>query len=465
MPKKKVYKKYRAIYLPKVIVDNLLLKLHLGLGDFNYKPEIFISILNDIITKNSIFNKKDSSLNLFSPLDSRYLKSRYGNAYVKHIDFLANNNIIWNDYYFKGKTTYYYLLELNKYIEEYYKLLSIHNIISKDIVTPSCFTIIEHNHSESTEITKDYNSQKSRISTIWYEVKILITSKNKSYLTSSYNEDSSFINNATKHIKKMGSHFRKNFKIDTEKAIEFTTHQYLSNLNIANNEEEKIKAYNKYASRISSIKAIGGGKNLKSIYFNRNKTNGRIDTNLTNLSGDLRQFITGYDDMVYLDLKNSQPVLFNILLKDYLINATEDLKKEIKQYINLTINGNWYEHLQKLYGISRKESKDLWMKIAYSKNKSYLEDKKVFKEAYPNVYKIISSYKTKKHAEFAVKLQQIESDIFIDKICRKLVEKEVIPFTIHDALIIRKEDKEITLEVMESVFIDALGVVPIISEE
>lgn len=465
MPKKKVYKKYRAIYLPKVIVDNLLLKLHLGLGDFNYKPEIFISILNDIITKSSIFNKKDSSLNLFSPLDSRYLKGKYGNTYVEHIDFLANNSIIWNDYYYKGKTTYYYLLELNKYIEEYYKLLSIHNIISKDVVTPNCFTIIEYNHSGSTEIPKDYNSQKSRISTIWYEVKILITSKNKSYLTSSYNEDSSFINNATKHIKKMGSHFRKNFKIDTEKAIEFTTHQYLSNLNIANNEEEKIKAYNKYVSRISSIKAIDGGKNLKSIYFKRNKTNRRIDTNLTNMSSDLRQFIIGYENMVYLDLKNSQPVLFNILLKDYLINATEDLKKEIEQYFNLTINGSWYEHLQELYDISRKESKDLWMKIAYSKNKSYKEDKKVFKEVYPNIYKIISSQKTKNHAEFAIKLQQIESSIFIDGICRELVNQGIVPFTIHDAVIVNKKDKKQAIEIMESVFRDVLGVVPCIKEE
>ncbi|MEY8860197.1 hypothetical protein [Tenacibaculum singaporense] len=465
MAKKKAYKKYRTLHLPKAIVDNLLLKLHLGFADFDYKPEIFVSILNDIISKSSIFNKKEKFQYLFSPLDSRFLKNKYGNAYVNHIDFLASNNIIWNDNYYKNKTTYYYLLELDKYIEEYNKLLSIHNIISEDVVTPYCFTITEQNLSESTENITDLNNQKNRISTLWYKIKILITSKNKKYLTSSYNDDSTFINNAPKHIKKMGSHFRKNFKIDAEKAIAFSTTQYFENIDKAESEEEKLKAYNKYTSRVTSIKAIEGGKNSKSIYFKLNKTNGRIDTNLTNLSSDLRQFIVGYEDMVYLDLKNAQPVLFNIILKKHLINAKEDLKKEINQYFEYTTKGVWYEHLQELYSTTREESKNLWMKIAYSKNKSYRNDKKIFKDAYPNIYKIISTYKAKDHSDFAIKLQKIESDIFIDKICRKLVEKEIIPFTIHDALIVKKEHKEITLKIMESVFEETLGKIPCIKEE
>lgn len=465
MAKKKAYKKYRTLHLPKAIVDNLLLKLHLGFADFDYKPEIFLIILNEIISKSSIFKKKENYSYKFIPLYSKYLKAKYGNSYPNYIRFLVNQGIIWNDNYYKNKATYYYLFEINKYLKDYNKLLSIHNIIVEDINPPYCFTITEQNLSESTEISTDLNNQKNRISTIWYEIKILITPKNKSYLTNSYNDDSTFINNAPKHIKKMGSHFRNNFKIDAEKAIAFSTTQYFENIDKAESEEEKLKAYNKYTSKVSSIKAIEGGKNLKSIYYKRNKTNGRIDTNLTNLSSDLRQFIIGYEDMVYLDLKNAQPVLFNILLKEHLINATEDLKKEINQYFKNTINGNWYEHLQELYGITREESKDLWMKVAYSKNKSYRDDKKVFKDTYPNIYKIISSYKIKNHADFAIKLQKIESDIFIDKICRKLVEKEIIPFTIHDAVIVNKKDKETSLKIMESVFKNALGEVPRIKEE
>ncbi|WP_299711531.1 hypothetical protein [uncultured Tenacibaculum sp.] len=462
---KKVYKKYRTLHLPKAIVDNLLLKLHLGFADFDYKPEIFFIILNEIISKSSIFKKKENYSYKFIPLYSKYLKAKYGNSYPNYIRFLVNQGIIWNDNYYKNKATYYYLFDTNKYLKDYNKLLSIHNIIVEDINPPYCFTITEQNLSESTEIITDLNNQKNRISTIWYNIKIVITPKNKKYLTSGYNDDSTFINNAPKHVKKMGSHFRNNFKIDAKKAIAFSTTQYFENIDKAESEEEKLKAYNKYTSSVTSIKAIEGGKNLKSIYFKRNKTNERIDTNLTNLSSDLRQFIVGYEDMVYLDLKNAQPVLFNIILKEHLINATEDLKKEIDQYFKNTINGNWYEHLQELYNTTREESKNLWMKIAYSKNKSYKDDKKVFKDAYPNIYKIIESYKTKDHSDLAIKLQKIESDIFIDKICRKLVEKEIIPFTIHDAVIVKKEHKEITLKIMESVFKDALGELPSIKEE
>ncbi|MGQ3678875.1 hypothetical protein [Tenacibaculum discolor] len=465
MTKKKVYKKYRTVHLPKAIVDNLLLKLHLGFADFDYNIEVFFSIISEIINKSSIFNKKEDYSYHFTPLDSRYLKVKYGNSYPNYIRFLVNQGIIWNDNFYKGKTTYYYLLELNKYIEEYNKLLIIHNIIIEDITTPYCFTITEQNLSESIEMPKNLNNQKNRILTVWYAIKIVITPKNKRYLTSSYTDDSTFINNAPKHIKKMGSHFRNNFKIDAEKAITFSTTQYFENIEKAESEEEKLKAYNKYTSRVTSIKAIEGGKNLKSIYFKRNKTNGRIDTNLTNLSSDLRQFIVGYEDMVYLDLKNAQPVLFNILLKEHLINATEGLKKEISKYFEYTTKGVWYEHLQELYSTTREESKDLWMKIAYSKNKSYKNDKKVFKDAYPNIYKIISLYKTKNHSDFAIKLQKIESDIFIDKICRKLMEKEIVPFTIHDALIVEKEHKEITLKIMKSVFENTIGIVPCIKEE
>lgn len=53
-------------------------------------------------------------------------------------------------------------------------------------------------------------------------------------------------------------------------------------------------------------------------YFKRSKTNNRLNTNLTSLSSSLRQFIIG-DDLVSIDLKNSQPFLLSIFIK-YIIN-------------------------------------------------------------------------------------------------------------------------------------------------
>ena len=56
---KKSYKKYRTIHLPKVIVNNLLLKLQVGLADFDYNIEAFFSIINEILTKSAIYNKQN----------------------------------------------------------------------------------------------------------------------------------------------------------------------------------------------------------------------------------------------------------------------------------------------------------------------------------------------------------------------------------------------------------------------
>ena len=460
--KKTSYKKHRTIHLPKVIVDNLLLKLHLGFADFDYNIEVFISIINEIINKSSIFNKKEDYLYQFTPLDARYLKVKYGNSYPNYIRFLVNQGIIWNDKYYQGKTTYYYLYHLDYYTKDTKKL---HNINKEILHYPYCFQEVINIVELPTENNEKISNQKNRIYTDWCKIKILINSKNKRFLTSSYEQDSIFINNATKHVKKMGSHFRKNFKLRHNDAVTFIEDQYKFNMELAISDDDRNKATQKYISRLSSVIAIHNGKNSKTLKFSKNKTNNRIDTNLTFMASELRQFIIGYENMVYLDLKNSQPVMFNIILKEHYDKGNSALKLEIDNYFNHTTKGMWYERLQELYGNTRDECKNLWMCIAYSENDSYLEDKKLFKKAYPKINSIIESYKDKNHADFSVKLTQIESSIFIDGICRELVNQGIVPFTVHDAVIVNKEDKKQAIEIMESVFIDALGVVPIISEE
>lgn len=74
-------------------------------------------------------------------------------------------------------------------------------------------------------------------------------------------------------------------------------------------------------------------------YFRRNKRNNRLDSNLTNLKKDFRQFLIG--DFVAIDLKNSQPFLFSILLKEIINNnklITPPMLKELKK--------NSHKHLE-----------------------------------------------------------------------------------------------------------------------
>jgi len=64
--------------------------------------------------------------------------------------------------------------------------------------------------------------------------------------------------------------------------------------------------------KLSYLTSINHIEDKRFRYFKRNKTNRRLDTNLTNLKSDLRQFIKG--DYVSIDLKNSQPLLLGILI-------------------------------------------------------------------------------------------------------------------------------------------------------
>ena len=65
--------------------------------------------------------------------------------------------------------------------------------------------------------------------------------------------------------------------------------------------------------------ALNQLKDKRFRHFHRNKTNNRLDTNLTNLKSELRQFIKG--DFIGIDLKNSQPFLLSVLLNSIINNS------------------------------------------------------------------------------------------------------------------------------------------------
>ena len=245
------------------------------------------------------------------------------------------------------------------------------------------------------------------------------------------------------------------------------------------------KPYNKLKHRLAAIYAIDKGTQLYGLRISRNPTNKRLDSNLTNLAKDLKPFIIGMNNMVSIDLVNSQPFLFNIIINRFKnkINYRNKALAEFDIFYKKTKNGIWYEYLAHEFDISRDDAKELWMNLAYSKNASYQIEKLLFKKKFPTIAKII--YDTKKkvtqewlydyseltsieadkntkrpHRKLSVELQRIESEIFIDEIAHRLIEEGIYPYTIHDSVIVPKDDKDKTIEVMEEVFMDKLGGVP-----
>ncbi|WP_157505091.1 hypothetical protein [Flavobacterium tegetincola] len=464
---KTTYQKYRTFILPKEMVDLLLVTSNQSpLNSENRKAEVTIglSIINEIITKSSMFNRDEDYPFHCIPMHSKYLKLKYGDDYSPYLKWLVIHSVLWKDFYHKGYSNHYYLQSIPTCVSLIKsKLMDLEEDINS-IITTYCVLSSTNITLEIHGITDSNADAKDGIFYDWYRIQIPIDKENKRYLTTDYEKDSKYINNSAKHLKKMGSYFR-NIDIDYEAAINHTRNRFSEQVLNAINEDYKYKAHREYSSRIATIHQFVNGRMNKTLRFHRNSTNNRLDTNLTNMASDLRPFIVGFKDMVNLDLVNSQPVLFNVMLRSYRKNASDEELKELDLYLESTTSGNWYETIMEIYGIDRAKAKKIWMELAYSKNSSYKSEKNIFKKEFPFIYKIIEDKKEKYHAAFSVELQKIESKVFIDKICKDLVGEGIIPLTLHDGLLVPKKDMERTKEIMLSNLVKVIGREPQINVE
>ena len=252
--------------------------------------------------------------------------------------------------------------------------------------------------------------------------------------------------------------------------------------------------------KLSYLTSINQIEDKRFRYFKRNNTNRRLDTNLTNLKSDLKNFIIG--DYVSIDLKNSQPFLLGILI-DNIINNRDTLCyylsneklfkafgiKRIKQVLLISqkqekckmaklrlfydsvLKGTLYDDFINCYdnNITRDDAKDIMFKVLFSRNEysrgskkitPYESDKKTFASVYPFVADVVIELKRNNHKTLPIFLQRLESYLFIDCIAKELVNNGIIPFTIHDSVIVRVEHQAKTIEIMNDVFMKQLEVIP-----
>jgi len=235
-------------------------------------------------------------------------------------------------------------------------------------------------------------------------------------------------------------------------------------------------------------------------YLNRNKTNSRLDTNVTNLKSEIRQFFIG--DFVSIDLKNSQPFLLGALLNhlnfhkgtlcwlfsDEVLIKTFGLKaiqrillvhqnQEKADLVNLSsytesVNkGQLYDDFIHQFNgdITRKKVKEIMFQVLFSRNEYYQgfkkitpfkREKAIFSKVYPTVYEIITQLKKKDHRNLPIFLQRVESYLFIDCITKELVKNGILPITIHDSVLIQRKDTAIALSIIQNVFDREIGIIP-----
>lgn len=179
----------------------------------------------------------------------------------------------------------------------------------------------------------------------------------------------------------------------------------------------------------------------------RNTTNNRLDTNLTNLPSVYTDSICMRNNLIQIDLANSQLCFLSKILED-----TPGLNG-VDNFCNISYRGEIYDYVQHQLGLeTRDDAKLLMITILFSSNYNS-KGKKEFKSLFPEVHEWLHVYK-KEHGyrEISITLQKMESKLFIDKIYVTLKKRGVFCLTKHDSLIIRSRDANKVLGAIKTQF-------------
>lgn len=179
---------------------------------------------------------------------------------------------------------------------------------------------------------------------------------------------------------------------------------------------------------------------IKSGYLmaSRNKTNNRLDTNLTNLPSEYCDFIMKSNDMIQIDLSNSQFSFLSFWLSKYLDSD------DFKLFQKLSYTGKLYDFIQKELGLtSREKTKRILFYIFFSSNEINNSKKDYVRKRFPSVIEWVNEYKSiNNHKTFCIELQRLESNFFIDNIYEIIKKLGYVCFTKHDSIIVKSIYKD-----------------------
>lgn len=223
---------------------------------------------------------------------------------------------------------------------------------------------------------------------------------------------------------------------------------------------------NKYQANEYSIARI----HTKDFNFSIDGTAGRIHTNLTNISSDLRQFISiDGQSLIGRDLVSSQPVfLACLLLKMY---SGGDMPEDVERYINTCLDGGTngpdiYQYIMERQGEKdRKKFKtEFYIKILFGEVPEELNGTaKAFATEFPTVWAFICKLKEGNYKQLAISLQKLEARMFVGA-AAEVMKHGVEVLTLHDALYVAPQHTALVDTIILSRFMDTYGVTPTLSE-
>ena len=342
----------------------------------NLKCSYLIHIIHELLIKYYFSNNMDIKFNLSSTI----LRKKYGEYYNYYISYLCDNGFMsLVSKYYVGKKTNSYKLD-SKYLYDVIRWKNIDKFLLK-----------KNNDRYETSITE------TRQSSIRPEIR------------------QKLINSLDK------------IQIDYEGAV-----KYLNDLKSKNLIDDS-----KYQRNIISVENI----NDKNIYHNFDDY-GRFHTNFTILKKEIRnEFLTINNEILSeVDINNSQPLFFAVLIKKQLIHINGDTKK----YFDLVKNGLLYDDIIANSDLTKRcEAKELIYKVLFGDNiKSSKKINKIFRDLYPSVYEYILEFKEvkKNYKELSHELQKMESEFIFNNVIKEIYDTypEITLFTVHDSIIFPK---------------------------
>jgi len=230
------------------------------------------------------------------------------------------------------------------------------------------------------------------------------------------------------------------------------------------NDFKRVKLNNFKASQLYSIAAL----NNQDYYASISKTNGRLNTTISNLKSEFisNGYITlGGEKLLDIDLSNSQPCLlsyflsdtnkacetFPLLNKEYQIPNFESTSTTYNLFKEKASNGQIYEYISETAGMDRQTAKMLFLKTLFSKPK--YSRTKTLKQLFPDVFEWINQFKMDNgcHKKMAIMLQKLESEIFIKHIYKTLNDEKYTVFTKHDSIVCKQSQMEEIKDRVESI--------------
>ena len=198
------------------------------------------------------------------------------------------------------------------------------------------------------------------------------------------------------------------------------------------------------------------------LYFKRNETNGRLDSNLSNLPTYLRKFIKTDKELYHIDISNSQPYFLYCTLKGDLSVS----KEELERYGMLVTEGKIYEYYATEWNkvndkkINREQAKKSFFRILFSKVTSYQKEKEVFAKSFPTIMEWVNEKNEITNNVVAIEMSSKESFTILDVIKPKLIKDGINTYTIHDSFICFKEEVDVVVNTVKSTLEEMYNEIP-----